>query len=168
MTVEVKVDATRALARFSPAGIPEQVRANLRNAIPPLMRELTARIDSNLAVLKSRTHLQIKGGPQGEMVENAEGITGVAEMGWTGDARASMVPEVLESGSKEYVIRGNPVLAFPWPNAPIPQPKGGIFFFRQVTHKATTGIHYMENAFNSMRAEIIDKITAAVQSGTKE
>ena len=84
MVVEVKVEATQVLARFSPAGIPVQVRNNLRNAIPPLMRELTGMIDDNLSVLKSRTHLQLKGGPQGQMVENAQGITGRAEMTWTG------------------------------------------------------------------------------------
>ena len=105
MVVEVKVDATKALARFSPAGIPAQVRNNLRMAIPPLMRELTAQIDTNLSVLKSRTHLQIVGGRQGQMIENASQIVGKAEMGWTGDPKASMVPSVIESGARPHVIR---------------------------------------------------------------
>jgi hypothetical protein len=78
MPLEIKVDAQSALARFSPAGIPEKVRANLRATIPGIMRNLTAQIDSNLGALKSRTHLQIKGGPQGQMVENATQIIGRA------------------------------------------------------------------------------------------
>ena len=34
MTPEVRVDATKALAKFSPSGIPEGVRNNLRQVIP--------------------------------------------------------------------------------------------------------------------------------------
>jgi len=163
MTIEIKIDATRALARFSPAGIPEQVRSNLRGVIPPLLRELSARINSNLGKLKSRKNVQIKGG-EGEMIENAEGITGNVEMIWTGDPKASMVPQILETGARPHVIRAvnAKALAFFWPVV------GRQVFFRQVNHPGFPGIHYAENAFNSMRTEIVNKLTNAVQQGVKE
>ena len=72
MAMTVTVDATKALARFSPAGIPAQVRNNLRMAIPPLMRALGAQVDSNLAALKSRTRLKTTE----VMMENATEIIG--------------------------------------------------------------------------------------------
>lgn len=160
--IEIKIDATNALARFSPSGIPEQVRKNLRAAIPPLMRELTAHIDDNLSALKSRTHLQLRGGPQGQMVENAQGITGRAEMTWTGDPKASMVPQVLETGARPHVIRAvnAKALAFVW--------NGVQVFFRQINHPGYPGIHYMERAFQSMQTEIVDKLTRAVRDGANE
>jgi hypothetical protein len=162
--LKVTVDADRVLARFSPAGIPMQVRNNLRRVIPDLMRGLTARIDSNLGALKSRTHLQLKGGPQGQMVENASQIVGRAEMTWTGNPKASMVPKVLESGSKPHVIEAvnAKALAFFWPAM------GGMVFFKKVMHPGFPGIHYMENAFNSMRSEIVDKIGTAVKTGLQQ
>ena len=161
MPVTVKIDAGEALQRFSPAGIPVQVRNNLRAAIPPLMRGLTAEIDSNLSALKSRTHLQLRGGPQGQMVENAQGITGRAEMTWTGDPKAAMVPVVLETGAKPHVIAAKNVSAlhFFWGAV------GGWVFFKQVNHPGFPGIHYMQRAFDSMRSEIVEKVTGAVQRG---
>ena len=164
MVVEVKIDATKALARFSPAGIPTQVRNNLRRVIPSLLRDLTAEIDRNLGALKSRTHLQIVGGSQGVMVENAQGITGRAEMGWTGDPKASMVPQVLETGAKPHVIRAvnAKALSFFWPVV------GQQVFFRQVNHPGFPGIHYMERAFQSMQTEIVDQLTAAVNEGANQ
>lgn len=164
MVVQVKVDATKALARFSPAGIPVQVRNNLRQVIPPLMRDLTARIDANLSVLKSRTHVQIQGGRQGVMIENAQGITGVAEMIWTGDEKASMVPAVLESGSKPHVIRAvnAKTLAFFWDKV------GKTVFPRQVMHPGFPGIHYMERAFEAMKPRIVVEIEKAVKEGAKK
>lgn len=164
MVVSVSVDADKALARFSPSGIPEQVRRNLRQAIPPLMRELSSRIDTNLAALRSRTHLQLKGGPQGEMIENAQQIVGHAEMTWTGDPKASMVPQVLETGARPHVIRAvnAKALSFFWPAV------GAQVFFKQVNHPGFPGIHYMERAFESMRRGIVDRLTQAVKSGASE
>lgn len=164
MAIEVKVDATKALARFSPAGIPEQVRNNLRMAIPPLMRDLTGLIDDNLSVLKSRKNLNIIGGPQGQMIENANEIIGKAEMGWTGDPKASMVPQVLETGSRPHVIAAVNAksLAFFWART------GAMAFFKQVKHPGFPGIHYMENAFKKMEPSIVRELTKAVKDGVSK
>jgi hypothetical protein len=159
--ITITVDATRALAKFSPSGIPVEVRNNLRQAIPGLMRDLTAQVDSNLGALKSRKNLQIKGGPQGVMIESASQLIGRAEMGWIGDPRAAMVPQVLESGAKPHIIAAvnAKALSFFWAQM------GGQVFFKQVHHPGFPGIHYMENAFKSMQTEIVDKVGAAVQTG---
>lgn len=161
--ITVEVNGARALARFSPAGIPEQVRRNLRAAIPGLLRELAGEVNSNLSVLKSRKNLQLNRG-QGEMIENASGITGNLEMIWMGDQSASMVPNVLESGAKPHVIEAvnANALAFMWPVI------GGMAFFKRVNHPGYPGIHYMQNAFEKMRPQIVSTITNAVQRGAEE
>ena len=161
MPLTVTVDTRSAMTRFSPAGIPEQVRKNLRAAIPPLMRALSAQIDSNLGELQSRTHVQLKGGPQGQMVENATQIIGRAEAIWTGDPKAAMVPQVLETGARPHVIEAKnaSALAFFWPVI------GGMAFFKKVNHPGFRGIHYMQNAFDSMRSTIVDTLTKAVNDG---
>jgi len=162
--ITVVVDGRAALAKFSPAGIPEAVRRNMRAAIPGLLKDLAAEVNKNLnSGLQSRTRVQIKKG-QGEMVENASGITGRMEMIWTGDQKQAMVPEVLESGSKPHVIAAVNAksLAFYWPVI------GGMAFFKQVMHPGFPGIHYMENAFESMKAEIVQRMQDAVMKGTKE
>lgn len=45
--------------------------------------------------------------------------------------------------TEPHIIRGNPWLAFKWPNAPMPQPKGGVFFFRQVNHPGSDFTRYI-------------------------
>lgn len=162
--VEIKVDAEQALARFSPSGIPEQVRSNLRAEIPSLLRELSSRIDANLAQLKSRKNLQLKGGPQGQMVENANEIVGIAQMTWTGDPKASMVPQVLETGARPHKIRAvnAKALSFFWPKV------GSQVFFKEVNHPGFPGINYMERAFQSMQEKIVDRLTQAVRDGVQK
>lgn len=162
--IEIKVDANRALARFSPSGIPEQIRRNLRAAIPDLLRDLSGRIDANLSVLKSRKNLQLKGGPQGQMVENANEIVGIAQMTWTGDPKASMVPQVLETGARPHKIRAvnAKALSFFWPKV------GSQVFFKEVNHPGFPGIRYMERAFESMQTKIVDRLTQAVKDGANE
>ena len=163
MAVTINVDASEVISRFGVFGIPEQVRKNLRMTIPSVMRNLSAEIDSNLSALKSRKRVQIKGGPQGQMIENARQVVGRAEMIWTGDPSASMVPQVLESGARPHVIaaRNANSLAFMWPAV------GGMAFFKKVNHPGFPGIRYMQNAFNSMRSEITSEIERAVMDGTK-
>jgi hypothetical protein len=161
--ITVAIDGKTALAKFSPAGIPEQVRRNLRMAIPGLLRELAAEVNSNLGQLQSRKRVQIDKG-QGVMIENATGVTGFMQMIWTGDQAQSMVPEVLESGAKPHVIEAvnANALAFMWPQI------GGMAFFKRVNHPGFAGIHYMENAFNKLRPQIVETIEAAVVKGAQE
>lgn len=159
MPVEVKVDPA-ALVRFSPAGIPESVRRNLRVAIPPLVRELMSRVDDNLSALKSRTNLKT----DGTMVENPTKIVGHVGVSWTGKTEANMVPQILETGAKPHVIRARnaKALSFFWDVV------GGQVFFKQVNHPGFPGIRYMERAFQSMQSEIVDKVTQAVTQGARE
>ena len=167
MSLAINVDARSALARFSPAGIPQQVRANLRAAIPPLMRDLSAAIDSNLGALKSRTNLQLKGGPQGQMIENATQVIGRAEMMWTGDPAASMVPAVLEGppkhgGTYPIVPINAKALYFYWPKV------SSFVALKKVNHPYFKGIAYMAAAFDSMRSQIVMTLENAVNEGVKK
>lgn len=162
--IAIQVNAQSALARFSPAGIPEQVRRNLRATIPGLLRSLAAEVNRNLdSGLKSRARVQIDKG-QGEMVENARGITGRMEMIWTGDPSASMVPQVLESGARPHVIEAKNAgaLYFYWPVV------GANVFFRKVNHPGFPGIRYMQNAFEGMKSEIVGKLEESVKDGARE
>ena len=158
--VQIKVEADKALARFSPAGIPEQVRKNLRTVIPDITRQLMKRVDDNLGKLKSRSRLQT----QGKMIESATQLTGTVAVEWTGDDSGKIVPQVLESGAKPHVIdaRNARALSFIWPVL------GGRVFFRRVNHPGFPGIHYMQDAFDSMRAEIVSELTDAIQKGANE
>lgn len=158
--ITVVVDGASALAKFSPSGIPEAVRRNLRSVLPDLMKRLGREVDNNLSALKSRNRLKLTN----EMVENRSGITGQLAVIWTGDPKSSMVPQVLESGAKPHKIEAvnAAALAFDWPVI------GGMAFFKSVQHPGFAGIHYMQNAFDSMRAEIASKIGAAVEAGVKE
>lgn len=158
---EIKVDASRAIARFSPAGIPEGVRASLRGVIPDLTKRLGAQVDRNLdAGLRSRTRLTVRK----EMVEDPRKIIGRVRTVWTGAAAQNMVPQVLESGSKAHEIaaRNAPTLAFFWAKM------GMTVFFRRVWHPGFAGIHYMENAFGAMSGEIRTGLTQAVKTGLRK
>jgi hypothetical protein len=161
MPVQISVDARAVIARFSPAGIPEQVRSNLRRTIPALTRKLAAKVDAALdSGLKSRTNLKISP-PEGEMIENARGISGRVKVVWAGDQAASMVPQVLESGAVAHPIeaKNGGALAFFWPML------GGMAFFKRVWHPGFPGIHYMQGSFQDMEPEIFATIDAAVKEG---
>jgi hypothetical protein len=161
MPIQITVDARSVIARFSPAGIPEQVRANLRRTIPALIRKLAAKVDAALdAGLKSRARLKIDP-PQGEMVENAQSISGRVRVIWTGDQAASMVPQVLESGAVAHPIEAKNAgaLAFFFPAM------GRMAFFKRVWHPGFPGIRYMQGSFQDMESEIFATIDAAVKQG---
>jgi hypothetical protein len=162
-TITVTVEDKAVLARFSPAGIPTQVRNNLRRVIPDLLRQFTGFVDNELSVLKSRTHLQFIGGPQGQMIENPQQVVGQAEMGWTGDPKAAMVPIIIESGAKPHPIAAvnARALAFFWPRV------NKMVFFRQVQHPGFPGIHYMQRAFDALGPHIKESIQEAVDEGLK-
>ncbi len=155
--VTVHVDATTALARFSPAGIPEQVRRNLRSVIPGLTRKLGALVDAKLdSEFKSRRRLAVKK----EMVENQRSIIGRVAVVWTGDKRAGMVPAVLDTGAKAHIIRPKnaKALAFFWPQM------GRNVFFKEVHHPGFPGRFYMRNALAEMSGEIQETISRSVMT----
>lgn len=161
MPVQVTVTDNSAIARFSPAGIPEAVRNNLRRTIPGLTRKLAANVDSRLdSELKSRTNLKIQP-PQGEMIEGPRQVVGRVRVVWTGNQAASMVPQVLETGARAHPIEAKNAgaLAFFWPAV------GRQVFFKRVWHPGFPGIHYMQRSFQEMEDEIFEGISNAVHQG---
>lgn len=159
MIPEIKVDARRALARFSQAGIPEAVRRNLRTVIPDLTKRLGAQVEARLnSGLKSRTRLKV----EKQMREDPSKITGRVATVWTGDSSKDFIPQILESGAKAHVIEAKNAgsLAFLWPKV-----GPGMFFFRKVNHPGFPGIFYMRESFKAMQAEISKSMTKAVRDG---
>lgn len=156
--ITVKVDAQKAIAKFGPSGIPEAVRKNLRAIIPDLTKRLGAAVETNLNTgLKSRNRLQVKK----EMVENPTSLYGRVTTVSTREPQ--MLPLWLESGTKAHEIaaRNASALFFFWDKV------GRDVAFKRVQHPGFAGIHYTENAFNTMEAEIIEKLTSAVRAGAK-
>src|SRR5229473_3267099 len=154
--ITVKVEATQALAKFSPAGIPESVRRNLRAMIPDLTKRLGAAVENNLNTgLKSRRRLQVKK----EMVENPTALYGRVRTIATSPPQ--LLPLWLEEGTKpnEIAARNASALFFFW------EKMGKNVAFRRVMHPGFAGIHYMGNAFAAMEAEIVAGLTRAVREG---
>lgn len=160
----IEMDATRAMARFGPSGIPMRVRENLRRLIPPLTRDIGSTVDSKLASgLKSRRRLETKI----EMVENPREIYGRVRVVWTGEAEKSFIPIILESGAAPHIIqarnamvhgtKNGRVLSFYWPRI------GGQAFFPRVNHPGFAGIHYMHETFAEMEAEIRERLNAGIR-----
>lgn len=156
--IEVRVDATRALARFSPAGIPEAVRRQLRAVVPQLTKRLGDLVEANLvAGLKSRRRLVVKK----EMRESPTQIVGVVRTISTSEPR--MLPAWLETGTRphEIVVRRAKALVFFWPKV------GKKVAFLRVNHPGFKGILYTASAFAAMEEEIRAQITQAVQTGAR-
>lgn len=152
--ITVQVDNSAALARFGKAGIPDDVRRNLRALIPDLTRRLASRVDANLSAgLKTRRRLQVRSA----MVENSKGITGRVTVSSTSEPM--MLPFWLEHGTKAHAIEAKnaKALYFFW------ERMGKNVAFRRVMHPGFAGIHYAQNAFNSMESEIISAIQNSVQ-----
>lgn len=167
MTPTIKVDSAHILARFSPSGIPDDVRKNLRQVIPDLTRRLGALAEDNLiGGVDSWTHIQIKK----ELVENPQGVTGRVRALWTGPSEKKMVPAWIEEGTKAHEIwargarggAGPRALYFFWKKI------GSYWAGPMVHHPGTAPRHYMRNAFEAMEMEIRNSITAAVTSAARK
>jgi hypothetical protein len=157
--VTITVDATRALAKLD--RVTPAVRNNLRGVIPNLTKQLGALVNSKLdSQLKSRKNIQIKQ----EMVESASYIYGRVFAAWTGDRKAMMVPQILESGARPHDIEAvnAKALAFFWDRM------GGDVFFKRVHHPGFPGIHYMENSFDEMKGEISSRIRSAITAAARD
>lgn len=160
MEVTVTVDAKTALAHFSPAGIPEGIRRQLRSVIPGLTRRLGALVERRLeSELKSRRRLTV----QKQMIENRTMIVGRVSVKWTGDPRSAMVPAVLDTGAKAHVIaaKNGKALAFFWPKM------GRNVLFKQVHHPGFAGIFYAQRSLADMSGEIEQAINSAVRDGAR-
>jgi hypothetical protein len=155
--ITVQVEASQAIAKFSPAGIPESVRRNLRAVIPDLTKRLGAAVDANLTSgLKTRRRLQVKK----EMVENPTALYG--RVTTVATSPPAMLPQWLETGTAAHEIaaRNASALFFFWEKI------GKNVAFQRVHHPGFAGIHYTQNAFDAMEAEIVAKLNGAVRAGT--
>lgn len=153
----IRVDARRALARFGPKGIPEEVRARLRAVLPSIGRKLAAGIDQKLNTdFKSRTHLRV----DGEMRENPSEIFVEVSVKWTGESRANMVPAVLDTGSKPHIIAAKNAnsLYFFW------EKMGKNVAFKYVNHPGFPGTQYMKRTLGEQQ----DEITATLKRNVIE
>ena len=155
--ITVTVDSTKALARFSPAGIPEAVRRALRRALPDLTRRLGAAIDTRLDTgLKSRRTIENKV----ELVENPTALYGRVRTIASAPSPA-MLPSWLNTGTAPHEIAARNVgaLFFFWARL------GKNVMFRKVNHPGFAGIQFAEGAWADMRGEVVDTISAAVKEG---
>ncbi len=159
MIPTVTVDARGAIAKFSPSGIPEYVRNNLRQIIPDLTKRLGARVEQRLDTeLKSRKRLTVTK----EMIENPTKIVGRVQTIAT--AEPKLLPQWLETGTKAHPIfaKNAVALSFFWPKL------GRNVMFKSVWHPGFPGINYMQNSFRDMETEIFASMTAAVTRGVRE
>lgn len=157
--VTINVDARAALIKFSPSGIPESVRRNLRTMLPDLTKRLGALVDSKLdSGLKTRRRLQTKK----EIVESPTALYGRVSVVSTSEPK--LLPLWLDQGTKPHEIaaKNASALFFFWDKM------GMNVAFRRVMHPGFAGIHFMQESFDEMRGEIVSGLTAAIKKGAAE
>jgi hypothetical protein len=153
MAIKVQVDATRAISKLS--ALPEAVRRNLRNMMPPILEALGERVDQKLDEgLKSRRRLVVK------KQFDAANLYGTVQVISTEDP--SYLPEILERGARAHEIAARNALAlhFYW--------EGESVFFKRVWHPGYPGLHYMQSAVEEMRKDILSELDEAVRTGARE
>ena len=157
MQPTIQVDATKAFAKFSDAGIPQAVRNNLRAVLPQLGQQVGAgaehRLDSGL---KSRTTITINK----QMVENPSQIS--VRIFATSPTANGLLPSYLESGTRPHPITGNPWLAFFWDKI------GQFVALPRVNHPGFAGIHYMQNTMAEQEPNIVNTVSEAVKRGLNQ
>jgi hypothetical protein len=150
--VTIKVDNTRALAKFR--RLPVQVRDNLRRALPPLINQLAASVESKLGSdLKSRKTLTVTRELHDTTANKIYGVVGLES-----PSAGGLLPTYLEKGTVAHLIKGNPVLAFYWDKI------GRQAYFRSVQHPGTKPYEFMSRAFAEMREEIVAQIKEAAKT----
>lgn len=154
---EINVNMSSVMAKFSPAGIPETVRNNLRRVLPDLTKEIGRAVDDKLSSqLKSRTSLETKK----ELVENPTSIFGRVRVT---SSRNPLLPEWIEKGTRPHEIKAKNVnaLHFMWPVM------GGFVFFKSVHHPGTKAMQFMETTFGEFEPQIVSRLTEAVRQGVE-
>lgn len=157
--VTLKVDASKAIKKFSPEGVPESVRRSLRSMLPSIVRRVGDRVDQKLDDgLKSRNRLVV----QKQIVENPKEIYGKVSVIANADPR--MLPTWLEEGTRahEIVAKNASALSFFWERI------GKQAFFKRVQHPGYAGLHYMQTTLGEMRDEIARDLTQAVKEGAQK
>lgn len=99
MQPTISVDLSKAVLRFSDAGIPEQVRTNLRRLIPGLAHNITAAINNRInSQLKTRRTITVTQ----KMREDPRRI--VMEIAIESPSAEGLLPTYLELGTKAHQI----------------------------------------------------------------
>ena len=156
--ITIQVDASKAIAKFSPAGIPTAIRNNLRRTLPSLTKRLGDLIESKLtAGLKTRRRLVVKK----ELVENPTAVYG--RIRTISTSEPFLLPLWLEEGTKAHAIEAKNAAAlyFFWAKM------GKNVSFKRVWHPGFAGIHYSRDAFAEMESEIRSTLEVAVREGAR-
>lgn len=153
MEPTINVDLSKAQLRFSPAGIPETVRSNLRRLIPQLAHNITAAINNRMNTqLKSRNTLTVTE----KMRENPSKIT--MEIQIISPSAKGLLPAYLELGTAphEIVPRNAQFLRFAL---------GGVIevFAKKVQHPGTRPYLFMEQTVAEFMGDIQGTLNEAVQ-----
>lgn len=160
MIPTIQVDATKAFAKFSDAGIPESVRRNLRSMLPPLGKAVGASVDAKLDTqLKSRTTLTTNQ----EMREPTSGRSITMRVWVTSPTGGGLLPRWIEEGTKGHGPVEAPFLVFQIDGEWI-----RTKFVKGMFGGDMQGLHYMENTLAEMESEIVDTLTQAVRQGAQE
>jgi hypothetical protein len=134
----------------------ERMRSRLRGDVISLIRRVKARVVENLSGrLLQRRSGRLVGAVRSELIETTDSIGGRVFIDGVPYAR------IQDAGGKTsphvIVARNSKSLAFVW--------HGRQVFFRRVNHPGSNirGVHYMEDALDAMRQDIIDTYRGAVK-----
>jgi len=152
MAITVQVDATRAISKLN--RLPDAVRENLRSLLPDIIHRLGVRVNEKLdSGLKTRRSLQVQESFDSARLYGAVTVVSTKE--------PSFLPEILEAGARPHVIEGNPRLYF------FSEELGHIIGPFHVRHPGFPGIHYMQEAADEMRRDVLREIEQSVREGAR-
>ncbi len=152
--LQITVDTSKATQRFSSAGIPEQVRKNLRALIPDLTKQLGANVEARLdSELKTRRRLVVKK----FFVDGDTRMYGMVRL--TTKAPPALLPTWLEAGTPRHPITAKykPRLKFFWERV------GHWVSPITVNHPGTKQYNFLHGAFAEMEGEIRAKLEEGVR-----
>jgi hypothetical protein len=160
MQPTIDVDLSQALLRFSQAGIPEQVRTNLRNLLPPLARTFVSSVESKMdSELKSHNTITM----QYTMTENIHEVTATIQM--LSPSASGLLPIYLELGTVPHPIYPRGDYATFWF-----EKLGRFHTYTQlhpIDHPGTKAYAFMDRTLSEMMPEIQDTLQRA-QEGLNE
>lgn len=127
--------------------------SGLRALIEQYVAELAPVVDAELEASTKEAAPVRDGTLRDEItVSTAHGSGAVT---WTVDSPADH-SSYTDEGTQAHPIRGNPLLAFDWPEA------GGTVIVRSVMHPGTTGTHWFEQPMPERFQEALDVGVAQV------
>ncbi len=153
MEPTINVDLSKAILRFSNAGIPEQVRNNLRRLIPNMGHTITNAINNRLNTeLKSRRTIMVTE----KMKESPTQLT--MEIAITSESAAGLLPTYLELGTRPHEIK--PV-NFQFLHFTL----GGVIevYARKVMHPGTRPYLFMEKTVAEYKNDILEMLDESVK-----